>query len=1165
LSCGVSYASSTRSDFGKLASLSTEGRSTATTVLSLAIVRALRAIASLPPSARKLLSFTDNRQDASLQAGHFNDFIQVGLLRAALFGAVHAAGPEGLAHDVVAMKVTDALGLDFADFASNPEAQFMARNNSIRALRDVVGYRIYRDLRRGWRVTSPNLEQCGLLTVAYDSLGELCRAEDVWRDRHYLLKDATPEQRERACQVVLDTMRRGLAIKVPFLDKDQQEAISNAGFQYLRDPWGFEEEEKLEPATVFRVRPRTGYTQGRDISVSATSGLGRFLRRASTWPSSLPAGSPLPVKDLEGLAEDLFEALCVGGQIEKVEAGATPLYQLQAGAIRWLAGTGTPPPPDPVTVPRPPAKRERSEVNRFFSEFYTTVALTLRGTEAREHTAQVPAEVRQDRERDFKAGTLPVLYCSPTMELGVDIADLNAVNLRNVPPTPANYAQRSGRAGRQGQPALVLTYCSSTSQHDQYFFRRQERMVAGAVAPPRLDLANEDLVRAHLHAVWLAETEQYLGKSLREVIDLEAALPERLPLRADVRVGLSNPHARRRAAQRCERILHALGPALTETAWYRPSWLESVINGALLRFDRACDRWRGLYLAACQQRDSQHAIIVDASTSPEARTVATRLRAEAETQIKLLVDEVNAFSSDFYSYRYFASEGFLPGYNFPRLPLAAYLPGKSRKSGRDEFVSRPRFLAVSEFGPRSIIYHEGNRYRVNRVILPARNDDDQKRTIQAKLCKQCGYGHFGADSQAEVCQACGTSLAGAQYLGELLKLDNVSTRRVDRITSDEEERLRQGYELRTAIRFAESTQGRLADEVTYSGPDAADPDRPATIAHATFAPTATIWRLNLGWKRRKNKSTFGFFLDMEKGYWSKKENPNESTSEGADDLTADTVLQRVVPFVEDRRNALVIWLAAPISSAALVSLSHALKRGIESRFQLEESEIAVDLLPSGSDPTRILFYEAAEGGAGVLSRLAHESGALAAVAADALAICHFHPITGVDQGRAKGAYEDCEAACYNCLLGYGNQHDHRLLDRHLIRDVLLSLGTVAATAVSDTREAESLLESLLARCGSDLERRFIRYLAVHDHRLPDQAQPLLEAYGTRPDFLYTASGLMACVYVDGPYHEFPHRAARDEAITATLEDAGYLVIRVQGDESWPRVVGEYGWVFGDGA
>ena len=67
---------------------------------------------------------------------------------------------------------------------------------------------------------------------------------------------------------------------------------------------------------------------------------------------------------------------------------------------------------------------------------------------------------------------LPVLFCSPTMELGVDISALNAVYMRNVPPTPANYAQRSGRAGRSGQAALVVTYCSAQGPHDQYYFNR---------------------------------------------------------------------------------------------------------------------------------------------------------------------------------------------------------------------------------------------------------------------------------------------------------------------------------------------------------------------------------------------------------------------------------------------------------------------------------------------------------------------------------------------------------------------------------------------------------------------------------------------------------------------------------------------------------------------
>jgi hypothetical protein len=177
--------------------------------------------------------------------------------------------------------------------------------------------------------------------------------------------------------------------------------------------------------------------------------------------------------------------------VEAEPAGddGVPGYQLAAWAMRWHVGEGTQPFHDPIRVPNRPAEGGRT--NPFFVNFDQKVAGQLRGLEAREHTAQVPYEERERREKDFGAGTLPVLYCSPTMELGVDIRQLNVVNMRNVPPTPANYAQRSGRAGRSGQPAFVLTYCVTGYSHDRYFFRPPERMVSGAVAPPRLDLAND--------------------------------------------------------------------------------------------------------------------------------------------------------------------------------------------------------------------------------------------------------------------------------------------------------------------------------------------------------------------------------------------------------------------------------------------------------------------------------------------------------------------------------------------------------------------------------------------------------------------------------------------------------------------------------------------------
>ena len=100
LRCGVSYEQQRSSEFGKLVTLDREGRSSAMTVIASSVVRALRGVPEdeLPISARKLLTFVDNRQDASLQAGHFNDFALVVQLRAALYrAAVEARRPVTMA------------------------------------------------------------------------------------------------------------------------------------------------------------------------------------------------------------------------------------------------------------------------------------------------------------------------------------------------------------------------------------------------------------------------------------------------------------------------------------------------------------------------------------------------------------------------------------------------------------------------------------------------------------------------------------------------------------------------------------------------------------------------------------------------------------------------------------------------------------------------------------------------------------------------------------------------------------------------------------------------------------------------------------------------------------------------------------------------------------
>ncbi len=196
LHCGVSYNARQRLDFSKLAELSSEGRSTATTILSLSAIRHLRETPQEDLPA-KLLSFTDNRQDASLQAGHFNDFIEVGILRSALYRAVREAGAQGLRHDTLTLKVFDALALPFNLYASDPGVKYQAFHDTQQAFRNVLGYRLYCDLRRGWRITLPNLEQTGLLNISYLSLDEVCQDENVWNSCHEALSGAKPATREK--------------------------------------------------------------------------------------------------------------------------------------------------------------------------------------------------------------------------------------------------------------------------------------------------------------------------------------------------------------------------------------------------------------------------------------------------------------------------------------------------------------------------------------------------------------------------------------------------------------------------------------------------------------------------------------------------------------------------------------------------------------------------------------------------------------------------------------------------------------------------------------------------------------------------------------------------------------------------------------------------------
>ena len=150
-----------------------------------------------------------------------------------------------------------------------------------------------------------------------------------------------------------------------------------------------------------------------------------------------------------------------------------------------------------------PALPERLEENHYRILYKSTVLpAELR---AEEHTAQIDAEEARRRQDAFKNGTIHLLSSSTTFEVGVDLGDLDSVFLRNVPPESFNYAQRAGRAGRRDTPGLVLTYCRRNPHDLDHYEEPVDRVIAGAIHPPRLHMTNEKIVLRHMVAVALSE------------------------------------------------------------------------------------------------------------------------------------------------------------------------------------------------------------------------------------------------------------------------------------------------------------------------------------------------------------------------------------------------------------------------------------------------------------------------------------------------------------------------------------------------------------------------------------------------------------------------------------------------------------------------------------
>lgn len=1106
LNCGIVYDRKPK-EYTKLARLSSEGRSTSTTLLCLSSVTRLKETQAIPTDAAKILSFTDNRQDASLQAGHFNDFVQTSFLRASLNGALQAK--QRLTHSDLAAIVVQQMELSQSEYADQPAEYGAGKKRNQKVFEQLIEYRLYEDLRKGWRIVQPNLEQCGLLEIEYDELEAVCSNHDAWtKHPDSILLHANSEQRLTVVQTFLDYLRKQLAVDAELLQSDNLEKLTRDVSQALNYKWKFDDQERLHEAKWATLSAGNSQDKSK-IKLTGQSKIGRFLKSDRAW-SWLTA--PLSEPEYQQLITSLINTLIDFGYLKQ---NSNNEIQLRIDSIVWKSSNSKHLNVDILNSKRLQGKEEQGrKVNQFFQSFYGSNAQTIKTMEGREHTGQVNYENRRDRENKFRNGELSTLFCSPTMELGIDISDLSVVHLRNVPPSPANYAQRSGRAGRGGQNALVVTYAAAGSPHDQYFYQRQQQMVAGVVVPPKLELANQDLIKSHVYSLWLSYTGVDLGDSMNKILNLNK---DGYPLQEDIKAHLTlNADS---LQQCCEDLNQVLSDRFCHTdlqrvSWYGSEWLKNTLNNAFHEFDRDCDRWRNLY------KDAEHQLIkarevIDrhsrGNVTEKERQEAEALAKEAQRQKDLLVGQSqgnNNSQFDFYPYRYFASEGFLPGFNFPRLPVRAYI----RAGDKGEFISRPRIIAIRELAPTNVLYYEGNKYQVNKTRIPVKGVTYNR----VAVCHHCGYFHDGQDFIRNTCINCGQQLSqddrgNPAKLTQVLEMDNAIARRTNRITCDEEERLKYGYQLITHFRYAKDKQ-QIATITANDGIE---------LLRLTYGETADIWRINQGLTRSQEK---GFKLDTTSGEWVSKEQ-NHST---------EAVNTNVQLMVKDTSNILIIEplsLPQKDTEAFVITLQYTLERAIQALYKLENDELASERVGKGK---YLLFWEAAEGGAGVLSQILEDPTSFQKLAQEALDICHFI--------KPK---DSCAQACYQCLLSYRNQFDHPYLNRYLIRDFLSQLNHSQVNLEQDMRSREEHYQRLLEQTdpNSEFERVVLKAIYEQGIKLPDSAQELIPEANCKPDFIYQKAKI--AIFCDGSVHDSPEQQQRDRVQRDDLlHITGYMPVAI---------------------
>ncbi len=704
----------------------------------------------------------------------------------------------------------------------------------------------------------------------------------------------------------------------------------------------------------------------------------------------------------------------------------------------------------------------------------------------KEHTGLLKRDDRQRIETDFKAKESDrapwfpnLLSCTPTMEMGIDIGDLSATIQCSVPPAQDNYLQRIGRAGRMTGNALNLTVVN-LRPHDLYFFADPLAMLAGEVETPGVFLDAAAVLERQFTAFcfdrWVANgvPEHALPQKLGSILDLvkkkdQSKFPYTLlrfvenrlsVLLADFVKLFSDPPLSLDAADHISRF--ANGDINDDGS------LEfKIINGlSFLAKEREKFKLRIRNLTkTIKKREADKA---------KGKTADQELHEikQEKTGLQVLVKGLNKKNI----FNFFTDEGLLPNYAFPEQGVTLHsiiyryrkevVEGGKRYDTFTFAYERGAGAALSELAPNNTFYAGGRRVRVDQVDLQLSDVESWR------LCTDCSYAELaGTKAPSPTCPRCGSGMwadAGRQF--QMIRLRQVFATTPDdrsRISDDRDERSPAFFVRQMMIDYdpaAEEKAWQLTAEDAFFG--YAFVSR-AVFRDVNFGPMAgegetvrvageEIPRPGFSLCRRCGK------VPDERGRrvhtWTCPDRENEKP---------DTWLECAYLYREFWSEAVKIML--PISGiegseARLQSFVAAFHLGLRKQFggdidHLRSMLHTEPLADSNLRTQYLVVYDTVPGGTGYLKELV-KPGQLLAVLDLALGVLE----------RCPCASDESKDGCYGCLYGYRNSHSMSAISRRtavaMLQEILRHRDSLEAVEKISKKSMNTLFDS-------DLEERFV--------------------------------------------------------------------------------------------